>query len=351
MSNAQALEIEDSFMNKRLKLYNYEYPDNPAAKGVAIVLNREITNTEGVKIHYLIPGKAMLAVIPWHGKRTMTVLAIYAPTESNEAKIEFWDAMCNLWLTVDLPVPDAAGGDLNLAPDALDRFPHHADPDTNNPDTKAYTHGKTAVGTTEKKKRGMEEERDALLNGPKPTVPPRPNPTPAPPPEPDPPIEETASDPRDGKSQAEIAELVVAIEEKINDLVDQFRERLIATRRIHQDDDRIPDDVHIAKEGEAVRILGSFIGNGVDAFGVWTPVLEKIDSDYARWANLNPTLIMRKNVNGMPPAVMKHILKAQNEFINDSKSSMISREMLMAPRSQGGIDLLDWKPGMKPFYC
>jgi hypothetical protein len=73
MSVAQALEIEESFMNKQLKLFNYEYPENPAAKGVAIVLNREITNIEGLKIHYLIPGKAILAVVPWHGTRTMTV--------------------------------------------------------------------------------------------------------------------------------------------------------------------------------------------------------------------------------------------------------------------------------------
>jgi hypothetical protein len=52
----------------------------------------------------------------------------------------------------------------------------------------------------------------------------------------------------------------------------------------------------MAGEGEAVRILGSFIGNGVDTFGVWTPVLERIDSDYERWANLNPTLTMKKNI-------------------------------------------------------
>jgi hypothetical protein len=38
------------------------------AKGVAIVLNREIMNIEGVKIHYLIPGKAILAVVLWHGE-------------------------------------------------------------------------------------------------------------------------------------------------------------------------------------------------------------------------------------------------------------------------------------------
>ncbi|KAJ7207791.1 hypothetical protein C8J57DRAFT_1099099, partial [Mycena rebaudengoi] len=136
----------------------------------------------------------------------------------------------------------------------------------------------------------------------------------------------------------------------------EFRAHLLETRQIGLDDDQISANVHIAKEGEAVRILGSFIGNGVDAFGVWTPVLEKIDSDYERWANLCPNLSLKKNadqiisgsrlqylvqVNGMPPAVTKHILKSQWEFINNTKSSMISRETLMLPRSMGGIGLLD----------
>src|ERR1700761_319861 len=32
MSTIQSQEIQNSFMNKRLKLFNYEYPENPAAK-------------------------------------------------------------------------------------------------------------------------------------------------------------------------------------------------------------------------------------------------------------------------------------------------------------------------------
>jgi hypothetical protein len=117
MFAAQALEIDESFMSKLLKLFNYEYPENPTAKGIAIVLNRKITNIEGVKMHYLIPGKALLAVIPWHGARMITVLGIYAPTESDEEKISYWNTLCDLWLTTDLPVPDVMGGDLNLVPE------------------------------------------------------------------------------------------------------------------------------------------------------------------------------------------------------------------------------------------
>jgi hypothetical protein len=136
----------------------------------------------------------------------------------------------------------------------------------------------------------------------------------------------------------------------------EYRTRLLETRKLNEADKPIPPGVHIAKEGEAVRILGSFIGNGVEAFGVWTPVLEKIDSDYERWANLHPTLSLRKNadqiisgsrsqylaqVNGMPAAVTQHILKSQSEFINDSKSPMIARDTLMMPRELGGIGVLD----------
>jgi hypothetical protein len=46
-------------------------------------------------------------------------------------------------------------------------------------------------------------------------------------------------------------------------------------------------------------------------------------------------------VNGMPAAVTKHILKSQRDFINDSKSSMIGHNTLMAPREMGGIGLFD----------
>jgi exonuclease III len=129
-------------------------------KGIAIVLNREITNINDVQIHYLIQGKAILAKIPWHGTRTITVLGIYAPTESDEEKINFWNKLTDLWLTTDLPVPDTMGGDFNLVADAIDRLPHRTDNEAVvaaylrftrmlrlidrwrqcNPDTKEYTH-------------------------------------------------------------------------------------------------------------------------------------------------------------------------------------------------------------------
>ena len=46
-------------------------------------------------------------------------------------------------------------------------------------------------------------------------------------------------------------------------------------------------------------------------------------------------------VNGMPKAVLKHILNSQREFMNNGKSSMVSRDHLMAPREKGGLGMLD----------
>jgi hypothetical protein len=45
----------------------------------------------------------------------------------------------------------------------------------------------------------------------------------------------------------------------------------------------------------------------------------------------------------MPPAALKHVLNAQREFMNSGKSSMVSREQLMAPREEGGLGMLDLK--------
>ncbi|KAJ6505421.1 Endonuclease/exonuclease/phosphatase [Mycena sanguinolenta] len=167
MSAEQAVEIQNSFVGKWLHIINSEYPDKPSTKGIAIVLNKEQTNIDGVRVHYLIPGQAILTVLPWHGARTLTVLGLYAPVGSDEEKVKFWNDLTDLWMTTNLPVPDVAGGDFNLVPDAIDRQLHDMDSDVVvaaylrftrvlglldgwrqcNPDTKDYTHAGTSGKT------------------------------------------------------------------------------------------------------------------------------------------------------------------------------------------------------------
>ncbi|KAJ7714015.1 Endonuclease/exonuclease/phosphatase, partial [Mycena metata] len=165
LSAAQAAEIQDDpLMGKRIEVFNSIDVERPNSKGVAIVLNKDITNVEGVKTRRLIPGRAILAVLPWHNKLTLTVLAVYAPADSMTENRAFWEKLTNLWLTEDLPVPDMFLGDTNIVEDAVDRFPHRTDDAgatqalarfkqilemkdgwrLTNPDEKAYTFTSTA---------------------------------------------------------------------------------------------------------------------------------------------------------------------------------------------------------------
>lgn len=113
-----------------LQIYNSIDPNLPNAKGVAIVLNRNITNTNDVQQWEIIPGRAILISIPWHITLTITILAIYAPNRPDENKT-FWKTITDQWSNSQLPFPDIMMGDFNFVEDTIDRMPCH----TNNVDT------------------------------------------------------------------------------------------------------------------------------------------------------------------------------------------------------------------------
>ncbi|KAF9234529.1 Endonuclease/exonuclease/phosphatase [Melanogaster broomeanus] len=96
----------------------------PNARGVAIVINKQLTNWKGVQTFELIPGRAVLAKLPWHKDACLNVLNIYAPNDSS-TNAEFWEL---LLMKMEMnPKPDILLGDFNLVEDALDRLPPHAD--------------------------------------------------------------------------------------------------------------------------------------------------------------------------------------------------------------------------------
>jgi hypothetical protein len=56
--NEERQESINTLFRKRLKVYRSEDPENPTGKGgVAVVLNRQLTNVNGVKITKIIPGE------------------------------------------------------------------------------------------------------------------------------------------------------------------------------------------------------------------------------------------------------------------------------------------------------
>ncbi|EPS97653.1 hypothetical protein FOMPIDRAFT_23211, partial [Fomitopsis schrenkii] len=94
----------------------------------------------------------------------------------------------------------------------------------------------------------------------------------------------------------------------------EYRQRVVQTRRIepdqNRDSDHIPHSVNIAIEGTAVRILGAWIGNGVEQAAVWTPTLQKIRLFLDRWGKCRPTYTGKRHIAQMGPAGISQYLSA-----------------------------------------
>ncbi|KDQ62216.1 hypothetical protein JAAARDRAFT_122432, partial [Jaapia argillacea MUCL 33604] len=137
----------------------------------------------------------------------------------------------------------------------------------------------------------------------------------------------------------------------------EFREQLIKSRQIQPDGPPIPQEIHIAREGEAVRILGVWFGNKMEAGVPWAPVMEKVDKALQQWDRSHPTMEGRcliiqmviggmtqylTQVQGMPAPVEDCLVKRTRKFMwGDKTQSPVNLKTLYAPVSQGGRGVLD----------
>lgn len=82
--------ILNSTPGLRIQVTSSIDPAQTNAKGVAIVMNKNLVNTSGMKVHELVPGRALLVIVPWRKSDTLKVLAIYAPNDPQNNQF-FWD--------------------------------------------------------------------------------------------------------------------------------------------------------------------------------------------------------------------------------------------------------------------
>jgi hypothetical protein len=73
-----------------------------------------------------------------------------------------------------------------------------------------------------------------------------------------------------------------------------FREKFIQDRRAKDEHEKIPNTIHIAKDGESIQILGAWLGNDTPDTTPWSPIVEKVETALARWDNAKPTIEGRK---------------------------------------------------------
>jgi exonuclease III len=136
------------------------------------------------------------------------------------------------------------------------------------------------------------------------------------------------------------------------------RREVVASRKVNQRDNTpLNAQIRIAKDGDAVRILGAWIGNDTNDASPWEPILEKTKKNLERWGKGHPTMRGRKIIiqaiigghtqfltmaQGMPPHIEKALTKMTRDFMwEDDSSPRLPLEYLQAPPQNGGLNLLN----------
>ncbi|EIW86414.1 DNase I-like protein, partial [Coniophora puteana RWD-64-598 SS2] len=135
--------LNERYKNSLLITHSSD-PCNVTNNGISIVFNKLLVNTDSIETTVLIPGRALCARLKWHNSRTLTILAVYAPSSGGTDNEEFWVSLQNK-LTApafNLGKPDIMLGDFNVVEDSLDRLPPHAD---RNPSVAALRNLKTTL--------------------------------------------------------------------------------------------------------------------------------------------------------------------------------------------------------------
>ncbi|KIM81884.1 hypothetical protein PILCRDRAFT_55482, partial [Piloderma croceum F 1598] len=109
-----------------------------------------------------------------------------------------------------------------------------------------------------------------------------------------------------------------------------YRREVIETRCTSPLNPAIAQDIHIAKEQEPVRILGGWVGNGIDEQAIWSKNMDKINLTLDRWENRHPTMLSRRlivqmfaggisqfmtTVQGMPKGIEDRMQKLISTFV------------------------------------
>ena len=135
------------------------------------------------------------------------------------------------------------------------------------------------------------------------------------------------------------------------------RRKIIDTRKLNDTSSSIPDHVHIAKDGEPVRILGAWLGNKIDQAVTWAPIVENCCKRLKRWGAAKHTLEGRRliiqmqvagvtqyltKVQGMPKNIENNLDNQVRRFLwYNETTDTINRKQMQAPHKRGGKKVLN----------
>lgn len=124
--NEADVDTLHNLYGRRVSIWNSCSNTASSAQGVAIVLNRELTDVANVRFQELIPGRAILLRMHWHADRYLTILNVYAPNPPQENAV-FWQTLLHMAEGRRYDRPDILAGDFNIVEEAIDRLPAKED--------------------------------------------------------------------------------------------------------------------------------------------------------------------------------------------------------------------------------
>ncbi len=145
---------------------------------------------------------------------------------------------------------------------------------------------------------------------------------------------------------------------------EEFRHEMAETYRVTGRWKNYPRNVHVAQEGEAVRILGAFFGNGIDQVAVWTLVLNRIVAMrkplmqvIERWRNGHASVQGKRHViqmivggmtqflttvQRMPEAIRERLTKIIRSYLWDGRGyTPVALDTVYLPVAAGGLGMVD----------
>lgn len=138
----------------------------------------------------------------------------------------------------------------------------------------------------------------------------------------------------------------------------EHRLRMTTMRKLNDNEQAPLDDrIKIARDQEAIRILGAWLGNNTNASAPWEPIMDKINKALNLYGWSHPTMNGRKVIaqivvggytqfltqaQGMPHHIEEAIKKTIKSFIwEESTSPRIAINYLHCTVEEGELNLLD----------
>jgi len=130
----------------------------------------------------------------------------------------------------------------------------------------------------------------------------------------------------------------------------EFREDFVRSREFNGW--KLDNEIHVAQEGEAIRILGSWQGNGINIQSKWNDVIERQLKTMKQWNFHYPSIAGRvlivktlvissayylMTVNGVSSKNIMSMERNIRNFIWNGRKEQMAWERAILPITEGGI--------------